>query len=104
MLVQEHIASLLDENVPEEWYAEMLAEEEAQRNRQAALSSLRPSRQSRSSLKTQPERADGDRENDVEEQLEKETEMPGRRTRGVVLPNVTVPFADDSSGDEDYVP
>lgn len=104
MLVQEHVASLLDEDVPEEWDAEMQAEEEAQRSRQAALSSLRPSRPSRSSLKAQLEHADGDRDGEAEEQPEKETEMSGRRTRGVVLPKVTIPFADDTSEDDDYVP
>ena len=104
MLVQEHIASLLDEDVPEEWDTEVLAEEEAQRSRQAALSSLRPSRQSRSSLKTQPERTDRDKDVDAEEQPEKEAETSERRTRGVVLPKVAVPFVDDSDQDEDYVP
>ena len=104
MLVQEHIVSLLNEDMPEEWDEEMLAEEETQRSRQAALRSLRSSRQSRSSLQARSEYTVGDHEDDAEEQPEKEAETPGRRTRGVVLPKITVPLADDSSEDEDYVP
>jgi len=107
MLVQEHITHLLSADVPDEWDEEMEADKQAQRGKQAALISILDSQHGRPSWKLRSrntKEVEGDEE---EEQLEqdKDAETPGRRTtRGVVLPKVTVPFADNSSEDDDYVP
>ncbi|KZT70288.1 hypothetical protein DAEQUDRAFT_756445 [Daedalea quercina L-15889] len=106
MFVQEHIAQLLSADVPEEWDAEMEAERGAQRSKQAALNSVLASRHGRPSFKVRRRNTAANQDSDAEQPAkEKDTEAPGRRiTRGVVLPKVTIPFADDSSEDEDYVP
>ncbi|TFY59975.1 hypothetical protein EVJ58_g5441 [Rhodofomes roseus] len=106
MFVQEHIAQLLSADIPDEWDTEMEADRQAQRGKQAALNSLLESQYGRPSWKVRSRKAKdvGDEEVVEDPDKDKDVETPGRRTRGVVLPKVSVPFLDDSSEDEDYVP
>lgn len=113
MLVQEHIAQMFSGDVPEEWEAAMQAEEAAQEHTQGGKRRRR-SRGHKSKDKSEGGVFGSDEEDETtdeegaseaaDDRIEMNAEANRRRTRGVVLPLDVVPYGDEDSDDEDFVP
>lgn len=117
MFVQEHVGQMLTIDIPDGWEEAMAAAEEAGAQKEGKHGRRRKRvRKSKKGMFGSDEDDEGDAEETPDEDAEVQNkggtirvvvdgaENSRRETRGVVLPENSIPFEGDNSDDEDYVP